>query len=114
MQSQIPIIHPVIDYDYVFDNPIFGGELGYRSNLTSLSRDTADLRSDLAGRGDQQSVRPDHRGPAGKNANNCLLRGVPGNYTRVSPRRDLEAHAHRSVRPGVHAVRLRCAATWRR
>ena len=46
IRSQIPIIHPVIDYDYVFNNPIFGGELGFRINLTSLSRDTADLRSD--------------------------------------------------------------------
>ena len=37
VQSQIPIIHPVIDYSYVFGQPVFGGELSYRANLTSLS-----------------------------------------------------------------------------
>ena len=38
MQKQIPVIHPVLDYSYTFGQPVFGGELGYRINLTSLSR----------------------------------------------------------------------------
>ena len=41
IQSQLPVVHPVIDHDYVFKNPIFGGELSFHNNLTSLSRDTA-------------------------------------------------------------------------
>ena len=41
VQRQIPVIHPVVDYSYIFNNPVFGGELGYRTNLTSLSRSTA-------------------------------------------------------------------------
>ena len=43
MQSQIPVIHPVIDYNYTFDRPILGGELGYRLNFTSLTRQDADF-----------------------------------------------------------------------
>jgi LPS-assembly protein len=44
VQGQLPVVHPVIDHDYVFKNPIFGGELSFHNNLTSLSRDTGQLR----------------------------------------------------------------------
>ena len=37
-QSQIPIIRPVVDYNYTFGRPVFGGELGFNTNVTSLSR----------------------------------------------------------------------------
>lgn len=33
------IVHPVIDYDYIFADPIVGGELSYNGNVLSLSRD---------------------------------------------------------------------------
>jgi LPS-assembly protein len=83
-QKQIPIIHPVIDHDYVFNYPIFGGELGFRNNLTSVSRDTAnfDPISQAAITGNLCALTT--ADPAVKNANNCLLRGVPGNSTRAS------------------------------
>ena len=42
-QKQIPIVLPVIDQQNVFKDPFFGGELGLRSNLTSISRDTANF-----------------------------------------------------------------------
>lgn len=32
------VVHPVIDYDYVFANPILGGELAWKSTAISLSR----------------------------------------------------------------------------
>ena len=32
------VVHPVIDYDYVFSNPILGGELAWKSTAISLSR----------------------------------------------------------------------------
>ena len=32
-------VHPLIDYNYVFDGPILGGELRWDSNLYSLTRD---------------------------------------------------------------------------
>jgi LPS-assembly protein len=83
-QKQIPIIHPVIDHDYVFNYPIFGGELSFRNNLTSVSRDTAnfDPISQAAITGNLCALTT--ADPAVKNANNCLLRGVPGNSTRAS------------------------------
>src|SRR4029079_3913527 len=43
-QNQIPVIHPVLDYDYVVKQPILGGELGFKSNFTSLSREQADFQ----------------------------------------------------------------------
>jgi LPS-assembly protein len=32
--------HPVIDYDYVFADPVLGGELAWSSNVLSLTRDS--------------------------------------------------------------------------
>ncbi|ODA68429.1 LPS-assembly protein LptD precursor [Methyloligella halotolerans] len=31
-------VHPIIDYDYIVDQPILGGELSFNSNVMSLSR----------------------------------------------------------------------------
>src|SRR5215470_20425608 len=42
-QKQIPVVLPVIDHQYVFNYPIFGGEVSFHNNLTSLSRDTANF-----------------------------------------------------------------------
>jgi LPS-assembly protein len=83
-QKQIPVVLPVIDHDYVFKSPIFGGELSFRNNLTSLTRDTAnfDPISQAAVTGNLCTTTT--ADPAVKNSRNCLLRGVPGNYTRVS------------------------------
>ena len=73
----------MIDHDYVFNSPIFGGELSFRNNLLSLSRDTAnfDPISQAAVTGNLCAATAD---PAVKNTNNCLLRGIPGTYTRAS------------------------------
>jgi LPS-assembly protein len=83
-QGQIPVVLPVIDHDYTFKSPIFGGELSFRNNLTSLSRDTAnfDPISQAAVNGNLCGTMT--ADPTVKNSTNCLLRGVPGNYTRVS------------------------------
>ncbi len=40
-QSILPVIHPVLDYSTVLPQQIMGGELSYKVNLTSLSRDQA-------------------------------------------------------------------------
>jgi LPS-assembly protein len=85
-QTHIPTIHPVIDYDYVFDRPILGGEVGYKLNFTSLSRNQADfdainsatanaLSSGAADPCTVQSADP---------RQNCVLRGIPGSYNRFS------------------------------
>lgn len=83
-QRQIPIIHPVLDYRYVVDKPILGGELGFNFNLTSLSRQSASFQpiTSTAAAGDLCST--NSADPAIKNTNNCIMRGAPGNYTRFT------------------------------
>lgn len=38
------LVHPVIDYNYIFGDPVLGGELRWDSNAYSLSRDEAIIR----------------------------------------------------------------------
>jgi LPS-assembly protein len=83
-QRQIPIIHPVIDHYYVAKDPFFGGELSLRSNLTSLSREAAFFDPINANATVNGLCSISNADPAVKTLNNCLLRGVPGEYTRFS------------------------------
>ena len=83
-QTVLPNVHPVLDYEYTFNQPIFGGELGYSVNTTSLSRQNASF--DAIGQtavtyGYCSSATAD---TAVKTSANCLLRGAPGVYSRVS------------------------------
>jgi LPS-assembly protein len=87
-QSTLPIIHPVTDYSYTFGQPVFGGELGYSANLTSLTRQSASfdpISRTAVTNGLCSSLTAD---PAVKTSANCLLRGMPGAYSRFSA----EAH----------------------
>jgi len=91
--SQLPIVHPVLDYSYYFGNPILGGELSYKLNFTSLSRTQADygplttdpllLERNAAGNTDYTRCLATAATPA-----NCILRGIPGDYTRFSAQMD--------------------------
>ena len=91
-QSQIPVIHPVVDYTYTFDHPIMGGELGTKFNFTSLTRNQANFdpitQTALSNRACAQTA-----DPAIKTTRNCLLRGIPGTYSRFSS----ETHWRRSI-----------------
>jgi LPS-assembly protein len=82
-QSQIPVIHPVVDYTYTFDHPVLGGELGYDINFTSLTRQSANFdpitQSALNSGSCTQTA-----DPAVKTSAGCVLRGVPGTYSRFS------------------------------
>jgi LPS-assembly protein len=84
VQKQIPVIHPVMDYSYTFGQPVFGGELGYKVNLTSLSRSNAAFNPISATAFATGGCAPTSANPAVKIPANCLLRGVPGTYTRLS------------------------------
>jgi LPS-assembly protein len=68
--GQLPIIHPVIDHNYIFDRPVMGGELGLRSNFTSLSRRNADFDPTISTNVNKCITAPD--------PNECLLRGMSG------------------------------------
>src|SRR2546421_5488596 len=83
-QEKVPVIHPVVDYSNVLNHPIFGGEFSYKTNFTSLTRSTAafDPITTLANTNSlcmTASADPLARLPA-----QCLLRGIPGTYTRLT------------------------------
>jgi LPS-assembly protein len=83
-QSQLPAV-AVLDHTYTFKNPIFGGELALNSNFTSLSRQNANFDAISANAVALGLCNPAlNADPTVKNSTNCLLRGVPGNYTRFS------------------------------
>ncbi len=98
-QGQIPIILPVIDYDYTFDHPILGGTLGYSVNFTNLTRDSADFNAITQTALNAGSCLPTAN-PAVKMPANCLLRGVPGVYSRFSA----ETHWKRDVTDAIGQV----------
>jgi LPS-assembly protein len=83
-QKRIPIIHPLVDHDYTVKQPVFGGELAFRSNLTSLSREAAFFDPITQTAANTRICGVANADPAVKTLNNCLLRGFPGVYSRFS------------------------------
>ena len=84
VQKELPVILPVIDHDYTFDQPVLGGELSTKFNFTNLSRaqasfDPISTTAQLNGLCNLNTADPSQRTPA-----NCLLRGIPGDYARAS------------------------------
>jgi LPS-assembly protein len=67
LQDKQPFVHPVLDYNYIFEDPIAGGELSFTGNLTSLTRDQTDAIQVGA---------------------TTRFRGVEGTFTRTSLRAD--------------------------
>jgi LPS-assembly protein len=84
VQRQIPIVHPVIDYANVVNRPIFGGELSYKANFTSLSRDSISYNPINYNAAYWGLCLPMTADPTVKTPANCLLRGIAGNSTRLS------------------------------
>ena len=83
-QQQVPVIHPVVDYSNVLNNSWFGGEVSYKTNFTSLTRNDAafDPITTLANtNGLCTSASAD---PLARLPTQCLLRGMPGTYTRLT------------------------------
>jgi LPS-assembly protein len=89
-QSQVPVIHPVIDYSNVLNHNILGGEFSYKTNFTSLTRDQADFNAINANVGaDGQSLCTATSADINaRTPQNCLLRGAPGTYTRATAEAD--------------------------
>ncbi len=81
-QVEIPIIHPVLDYSNVLPQSFMGGETSYQFNLTSLTRQLAEF--DAINQNAAVNDLCTSANPAVVNRNNCLLRGIPGTYTRAS------------------------------
>ena len=83
-QKEIPVIHPVVDYRYVMDRPILGGELGFKANFTSLSRQDASFAPISADTIAKQLNNVSFINDCLMTPSKCLLRGAPGTYTRAS------------------------------
>jgi LPS-assembly protein len=83
-QSALPNILPVIDYDVVLGNPVLGGELSYKINFTDLTRQSASFDAISQNAVTNALCSPVTADPTVKTPANCLLRGIPGSYTRFS------------------------------
>jgi LPS-assembly protein len=84
-QSQVPVIAPVIDYNNVVNHSVLGGEFSYKGNFTSLTRDTAAFDPITEAALANGSCLPTSADPAKTiTPANCLLRGMPGTYTRLT------------------------------
>ena len=86
IQKQLPVVAPLIDYKSKLGYSVFGGELSYNVNATNIHRDQADydpIRIDpVTGLG--VAVCDNVSPTAIKTRANCLLRGIAGDYTRLS------------------------------
>jgi LPS-assembly protein len=84
-QSQVPVVAPVIDYSNVINHSVLGGELSYKGNFTSLTRETAAFDPITTAASANGSCLPTSADPAATITRaNCLLRGMPGTYTRAT------------------------------
>jgi LPS-assembly protein len=83
-QSQLPVVAPVIDYAKTFGQPILGGELSFKANLTSLTRESAEFDAISNNAITNGLCALTSADPAARTPGNCLLRGIPGSYTRLS------------------------------
>ena len=83
-QGQIPVVHPVMDYTYTLGRPVLGGELGYNINFTSLTRNQASFDPITQTASLNSLCLPTSADPTARSPSNCLLRGIPGTYSRLS------------------------------
>jgi LPS-assembly protein len=89
-QSQVPVVAPVIDYSNVINHSVLGGELSYKTNFTNLTRETAvfdPVNTAAANAGTCASTTSADTARSIVPAN-CLLRGMPGTYTRLTGEAD--------------------------
>ncbi|MGL5164659.1 MAG: LPS-assembly protein LptD [Afipia sp.] len=83
-QGQIPVVHPVIDYSNVLNRNVLGGEFSYKANFTSLSRQTASFDAINPTALVSGFCLPTSADPKARTPSQCLLRGIPGDYTRLT------------------------------
>lgn len=83
-QSQVPVVAPVIDYNNVINSPILGGEFSYKMNFTNLTRDTAVFDPITTLANTNSLCTTTSADPMARTPSQCLLRGMPGTYTRFT------------------------------
>lgn len=89
-QSKVPVVAPVIDYSNVINHSILGGEVSYKTNFTNLTRETAAFDPITASASANSSCLATSSADPAKSIvpANCLLRGMPGTYTRLTAEAD--------------------------
>jgi LPS-assembly protein len=89
-QSQVPVVAPVIDYSNVLNHSLLAGEFSYKTNFTNLTRESAvfdPITSTASTNG--SCLAANSADPARSIVPaNCLLRGMPGTYTRLTGEAD--------------------------
>jgi LPS-assembly protein len=89
-QSQVPVIAPVIDYSNVINHSVLGGEFSYKTNFTNLNRDTAVFNPINGIATIDGACQPTISADPARSIvpANCLMRGIPGTYTRLTGEAD--------------------------
>ncbi|GGF87020.1 LPS-assembly protein LptD [Azorhizobium oxalatiphilum] len=84
-QNRLPVVG-TLDYSYVWGKPVFGGEAGINVNFTTMTRDQADFigMSSTTASGGGIGIPAGSCALSNPNPTQCLLRGAPGDYTRLS------------------------------
>lgn len=83
-QSLVPVIAPVVDYSNVINHSVIGGEFSYKFNFVNLMRDQPQFDPISALANTSFVCAPISADPAARTPANCLLRGIPGTYTRLT------------------------------
>jgi len=83
-QQQVPVIYPVLDYSNVFNYPIFGGEVSYKTNFVNLTRNDAVFDPITTVANTFGLCTLTSADPLARTPSQCLLRGFPGTYTRLT------------------------------
>jgi LPS-assembly protein len=83
-QQQVPVIHPVLDYSNVINSPIFGGEVSYKTNFTSLTRNDVVFDPITTVANTLSLCTTASADPLARLPSQCLMRGMPGTYTRLT------------------------------
>ena len=83
-QQQVPVVAPVVDYAKTFNYSIFGGEVSYKTNFTNLTRNDAVFDPITTLANTTGLCLPTSADPLARTPSQCLLRGMPGTYTRLT------------------------------
>ncbi|WP_035981958.1 LPS-assembly protein LptD, partial [Bradyrhizobium sp. STM 3843] len=83
-QQNVPVVYPVIDYQNVFNYSILGGEVSYKTNFVNLTRQTASFDAINTTASTTGLCAVASADPMARLPTQCLLRGVPGTYTRAT------------------------------
>jgi LPS-assembly protein len=85
----VPVVWPVVDYSNVINHQVLGGEVSYKTNFTNLTRSDAVFDPITAAAAANGSCILNSADPAQSiTKQNCLMRGMPGTYTRFSAEAD--------------------------